>query len=152
MRSRVNRYRRRRQKPKRDPYHGRYTAIGYETLPPRVDNEWKSNYSLPPTRKNYGRTRSIYRRKPRQDTLFSPYSKTVLRRRFLKTMGTHVGNVRRGALLGQKNRTPGRRNICTQRAARTAVLFLKKLVGFPGSSPGKRGKYRRSVDSDYSCK
>lgn len=114
------------------------------------DRHWE--HSRKSTWKNYGTTRSIYRSKPRQDPLFSPYSKTVLRRRFPQTMGALVGNVRRDHLLGRSRGPTGKRNHCTSRAARKAVLFTKRLIGYSGSSPGRRGKYRRTQDSQFSCK
>ncbi len=98
------------------------------------------------------RTTPIRSSKRRTHPLFSPHSKTVLVRRRTKTMGPSRGNLRRDTLLGRAHRTPGHRNPCTQRDIRKSVLFFKKLIGFSGSSPGRLRTYKRTVDSNFSCK
>lgn len=40
---------------------------------------------------------------------------------------------------------------CIRRAMRREVLFARKVAGRFGRSPGKRGKYRRTLESNYSC-
>lgn len=40
---------------------------------------------------------------------------------------------------------------CVRRTQRREVLFAMRVAGRRGGSPGKRGKYRRSIESNYSC-
>ncbi len=111
------------------------------------------NLTLPPKQDNYVyRTQPLRRRKLSPNTLYHPHASTVLRKRRPKTVVSQRRTVRRTPLLGLKGRTPGKRNICTQRAARKSVLFTKRLVGFSGSSPGKQHTYKRTVDSNASCR
>lgn len=47
---------------------------------------------------------------------------------------------------------PNRADFCIRRAARREVLFAKQVAGRPGSAPGQRGVYKRTVESAMSCK
>lgn len=147
MSYRERRLRTRRRSSRSEPFRKRYTATVFETLPQRRDD-----FRRKPFGEYHGTTRPVRRSEPRQDPLYSPYSQTVLRRRFPETVGAFVRDVRRYPLLGSARRTPGRRNVCSKRAARKSVLFAQRLIGFSGSSPGKNHKYRRNVESEYSCK
>nr|UXQ88098.1 MAG: hypothetical protein [Microvirus sp.] len=117
-------------------------------LPKRVRIQFKTKTG----RLSYDRTKSLRGSQLRSNTLYSPHSTSVRRKRRPKTMVPLGGTLRRTPLLGEKGRTPGHRNPCSKRAARKAVLFTNKLIGRAGSSPGKHHKYKRTVDSQYSCK
>ncbi len=124
-------------------YLEKYETYARATLPRRRDK-------LPEPL--HARTQFIRSSKRRTDPLFSPHSKTVLVRRQSPPLVPRQRDSRRAPILGRAHRTPGRRNPCTTRDIRTSVLFFKKLIGFPGSSPGRNRKYKRTVDSNYSCK
>lgn len=44
-----------------------------------------------------------------------------------------------------------RHDFCSKRQARREVLFAQRVAGRSGGSPGRRGGYRRSSSSSYSC-
>ncbi len=101
---------------------------------------------------HHARTQYIRSSKRRTYPVHSPHAKTVLVRRRTPPLVPPGRIMRRSPILGSKGRTPGRRNPCTLRDIRKSVLFTKKLIGHAGSSPGRKGTYRRTVDSSASCK
>lgn len=50
-------------------------------------------------------------------------------------------------MVGQKYRP-----FCKKRKQRKEVLFALKVAGHKGRSPGRGGGYRRTIDSNYSCR
>lgn len=57
----------------------------------------------------------------------------------------------RNSLLSLRMHNPARVWFCAKRKMRRAVLFAMKKVGRAGSSPGRRGRYRRNASSQYGC-
>lgn len=49
-------------------------------------------------------------------------------------------------------RRPRRVNECTRRSERREVLHAIGIAGKHGSAPGKRGTYKRTVASEFSCR
>lgn len=47
---------------------------------------------------------------------------------------------------------PNRQDFCIRRRERREVLFANNVAGRSGSAPGKRGVYKRTVESAMSCK
>nr|UXQ88076.1 MAG: hypothetical protein [Microvirus sp.] len=102
---------------------------------------------------SHERTRQIRRSQSRTNTLHHPDSKTVQRRRGIhRPLVPHRRNRSRNALLSIPRLTPRTRTPCSKRAARKSVLFTKRLIGYSGSSPGRNHKYKRTVDSNYTCR
>lgn len=151
MNSRVRRSRRQRQSTRRNQSPNVYSGTVFATLPSRLDNPFIKRQYRGTT--NVNNRRQIRYSKPLTDTLHSPYSKTVQTRRNNAPLGPFGRNIRRGPLLGRTLRNAGRRDPCSQRASRKAVLFARKLIGFAGSSPGgPLRKYIRKVSSNFSCR
>lgn len=50
-----------------------------------------------------------------------------------------------------KLKNPGRIPECARRSERKEVLFAQGVAGRRGGSPGKRGRYHRTITSNYSC-
>ena len=141
----MSRKRRQRPTPGQTSYGPKYVATATRTLPQLPVRPYGSkirygyNFPYPKTKLgdiSHERTRSIRRSQHRTNTLYSPYSQTVLARRRNSALRTLGRTIRRSPLLGRKVRTPGRLNPCTKRAARRAVLFNNRLIGKSGSTPG----------------
>lgn len=151
MNSRAKRSRRTKQSTRRNQSRSVYSGTVFETLPSRPVNPFIQHQYRGAT--NVRRTRPIRRRQFLTDTLYSPYSKTVQGRRFDAPLGPFQRNHGRHSLLGRTVGNAQRRNPCAQRAARKAVLFAQKLIGFAGSSPGgPLRKYIRKESSNFSCR
>lgn len=64
----------------------------------------------------------------------------------------HAKPVSFGQLLNRMwIRAPARVRFCVQRKERRSALFAFGVAGRRGSAPGKGGKYRRRVESSYTC-
>lgn len=144
MKKRVSRSITKRQTRYQEDLKARYLNYVNLILPPRRDKKLGKTY--------VERTELIRSSQRRTDTLYSPYSKTVLRKRRNQTLVPPGRTLRRSPLLGLKSRTTPARNPCTKRDVRKSVLFIKKLIGHAGSSPGRNNTYKRTTESQYSCK
>ncbi len=136
-----------RLKPRKKSFVTTFDEIAKLTLPPR-----RVRYHVRANREDKSRDGSPHRRKRLSDTLYHPHSKTLLAKRRTKTLVPHVRTYAGITIPGISRGHARKRTLCDDRASRKTVLFTKKLIGFAGSSPGKRRTYKRRTDSQYSCR
>lgn len=69
----------------------------------------------------------------------------------LKLVGTSIPTMP-GDRKTEPVKRPNRVSQCTQRQDRKEVLHALNIAGRRGSAPGKRGRYHRTLMSNFSCK
>lgn len=93
--------------------------------------------------------------------LHTPPAKQVLQlklRRKALSVSSHVPRPKstpsvtvRNVLSSLRMRNPSQVLFCLKRKIRRGVLFALGVGGKSGSAPGRRGKYRRTGNSQYGC-